>query len=96
MEMSLSKLMLVARFTESRFLRSLIQKSKPPCLLGAPDDPWDFSALLHDTHQAYMKLSVCCGSLIVPFHHEQDLCLADFVHSLAVFALARTALRTTR
>ena len=72
---SLSKLMLVARFTESRFLRCLIPKSRSPCLLGAPDDPWDFSALLHVTHQAYM--SVCCGCLIVPFHHEQDLCLAD-------------------
>ena len=75
---SLSKLMLFAWFSESRFLRCLIPKSKPPCLLGAPDDPWDFSAQLHDTHQAYMKLSVCCGCLIVPFHHEQDLCLADF------------------
>ena len=74
---SLSKLMLFAWFTKSHLLRCLIPKSKPPCLLGAPDDPWDFSALLHDTHQAYMKLSVCCGCLIVPFHHEQDLCLAD-------------------
>ena len=39
-----------------------------------------------------MKLSVCCGCIIVPFHLEQDLCLAD----VGVLVTRRTVWQLSR